>query len=108
MLSATEAADLLEITQQALDERRRAALILGVRVGEKWRYPALQFRNGRPLPRLDEVLAAHHGVNGWVILDSIMAKDTALGDRSILMLLEEEDDELLDRVIRELEDQFAP
>jgi|TARA_R110002020_G_scaffold124787_1_gene281918 hypothetical protein len=64
-------------------------------------------KNGRPLPRLKDVMKAHHGVDGWVVLDSIMAQDAALGGRSILMLLEREEGDLLDRVIRELEDQFA-
>ncbi|MFG6661289.1 helix-turn-helix domain-containing protein [Sulfitobacter sp. 915] len=84
MLSAAEAADLLQISHQALEEWRQSALILGVRAGHEWRYPELQFQDGRPLPRLDETLAAHHNINSWVVLDSLMAPDSAHGGRSIL------------------------
>ena len=107
MVSAAEAADLLQISHQALEEWRQSALILGVRSGGEWRYPEVQFVNGRPLPRLDEVLSAHHSVDGWVVLGSILATDSAYGDRSIPELLIEGDDESLDRVIRELNRQYA-
>ncbi len=39
MLSAEEAADLLKISRQALDKRRNAGSILGVRMGADWKYP---------------------------------------------------------------------
>ncbi len=48
---------------------------------------------------------AHHGVDGWVVLDSILARDNALGNRTIVDLLGQRDDETLDRVILELEEQ---
>jgi hypothetical protein len=107
MLSAPETAGLLKISHQALEEWRQSALILGVRAGDEWRYPELQFQDGRPLPRLNETLAVHHGVDVWVVLDSLMAKDSAYGGRSILDLLRDGDDERLDRVISQLDEQYA-
>jgi hypothetical protein len=107
MLTSTEAADLLKISHQALEEHRQSALILGVSTGDEWRYPELQFTNGRPLPRLGEILAAHHGVDGWVTLDSLLALDSAHGVRSILDLLRECDDQGLDRVLLELNQQYS-
>lgn len=107
MLTPTEAADLLKISHQALEEHRQSALILGVSTGDEWHYPELQFQNGRPLPRLQDIIQSHNGVDGWVILDSILATDSAHGGRSILELLVEGDDESLDRVLRELHRQYA-
>lgn len=108
MLTVAETTDILGISRQALDKRRKSGAILGVRVGTDWRYPEVQFQDGTLLPRLREVLKAHHTVDGWVILDSIIGKDPASGNRSIIDLLREQDDEMLDRAILDVEEQFAP
>ncbi|MBI6630928.1 helix-turn-helix domain-containing protein [Pontibaca salina] len=108
LLSTGEAADILGISRQAVDKRRKAASILAVRVGKGWKYPKLQFRNGQPLPRLRDVLRAYHGVEGWVILDSMSAEASAYGNRSIIALLEQSDNRMLDRAILEIEEHYAP
>lgn len=107
MLSAAEAADLLGTSYEEIEDLRASRSILAVRVGDEWRYPELQFADGRPLPRLEEIIRAHHGVDGWVVLDSLLALDSAYGGRSILMMLIEGDDESLDQVLRELHRQYA-
>ncbi len=107
MLTVAQATDLLGITRQALDKRRKAGSVLGIRVGAEWRYPELQFKNGAPLPRLRDILKAHHGVDGWVILDSITGADPVYENRSIIDLLRHEDNEALDRSILEIEEQYA-
>ena len=108
MLTVSDATSLLRITRQALDKRRKAGSVLGTRVGSEWRYPELQFQNGALLPRLKDILKAHHGVDGWVILDSIIGASAAYGNRSIVDLLRQGDNKMLDRTIRELEEQYAP
>ncbi|MFG6638093.1 helix-turn-helix domain-containing protein [Sulfitobacter sp. 1A12126] len=107
MLSAAEAADLLGTSYEEIEGLRASRSILAVRVGNEWRYPELQFADERPLPRLEEIIRAHHGVDGWVVLDSLLALDSAYGGRSILMMLIEGDDESLDQVLRELHRQYA-
>lgn len=62
---------------------------------------------GKPLHRLRDVLSAHHSVNGWVILDSILAQDSAYRGRSVLTMMMQGDDESLDRVIQKIEEQYS-
>ncbi len=107
MLSVGQAANLLGISRQALEKRRKAGSILGVRMGADWKYPELQFKIRQPLARLKDVVQAHHGVDGWVVLDSILARDTAYGNRNIVDLLSERDNASLDRIILELEEQYG-
>jgi len=53
-----EVANLLGISRQAVDKRRRAGRLIGLAVGRRgYRYPAWQFCGGEMLPGLDQVLA---------------------------------------------------
>jgi hypothetical protein len=63
---------------------------------------SLQFQDAKPAYRLQDVLAAHQSIAEWVILDSLMAVDPALGNRSIIDLLKEKDDLLIDQIIPRL------
>lgn len=108
MLSASEASSLLNISRQALDKRRNSGAVLAVRVGSDWKYPELQFQESSPLSRLKDIIKAHHGVDGWVILDSIIGVDHAYRNRSIMDLLREGDDSMIDQVLIDLEEQYAP
>lgn len=107
MLTAGQASDLLGISRQALDKRRKAASVLGVRVGSDWYYPSLQFEDATPLPRLKEALKAHHGVDGWVILDSLIAADPTYDNRSIIDLLRQKDNTAIDHVLLALAEQYS-
>ena len=106
-LSVGQAANLLGISRQALDKRRKVGSILGVRMGADWKYPEFQFKIRQPLARLKDVVQAHHGVDGWVVLDSILARDAAYGNRNIVDLLSQRDNASLDRIILELEEQYG-
>lgn len=107
-LSPQETASVLGVSVTGLEHLRARSVIIGVPIDDAWRYPAIQFQDAKPLHRLQEVLAAHYNIAEWVILDSLMAVDTAFGNRSIINLLEEKDDLSIDRVVTLLKDQYAP
>jgi len=79
-LSGEDAAKLLRVSRQAIDKRRRAGRLLGIRVGpHRYAYPSWQFVEEGILPGLEDVLhdLRHHDpwmqlaffVNGNICLD---------------------------------------
>jgi hypothetical protein len=90
LLSAEEAGRILGgISRQAIDKRRRAGQLLGVRVANDWRYPAAQFGSaGEVIPGLPDMLQALTGTTPWAILDFLLAEDDALGGLSPLAALD--------------------
>lgn len=91
MLSSAQVEDLLGIKRQAIDKRRQANKLLAVRMAADWAYPAFQFGQDGVLPGLEDVLKAHADEDPWVILDILLAPDTALGGRSLLEALQDGD-----------------
>ena len=68
------------ISRQAVDKRRRAHQLLGVKLASDWRYPAMQVGDdGEILAGLPEVLAELEELSPWAILDFLLAEDAALG-----------------------------
>jgi hypothetical protein len=86
-LSAGEVAQVLGITRQAVDKQRRGHKLLGLRVGQTWRYPAWQFVDGAPLAGLDRVLARLRDVSPWTVAAFIVGRHARLGGRRPLDLL---------------------
>lgn len=84
MLTSAQVAELLGIKRQALDKRRKAGKLLGIRMGSDWRYPAFQFTDDDVLEGLPAVLAAFEGAEPWVIVDCLLTPDEALGGCSPL------------------------
>jgi hypothetical protein len=86
LLSASEIGRALGgISRQAVDKRRRANQLLGVRVAGDWRYPAAQLGpDGHVPPGLATVLSAMAGVAPWATLDFLLAADDVLGGLSPL------------------------
>jgi hypothetical protein len=82
--SAEEVAQLLGITRQAVDKRRRAGTLLAVESPSgDWRYPRAQFQqDGKPIAHLERVLRAFTVADPWMQLDALTAIDPALGNRS--------------------------
>lgn len=108
MFFAADVGRLLGISPQEVDQRRAAWKLLAVSAGGDWRYPIFQFAGAGVLPGFEEVLAGHVGRDPWATLDSILAKDPSLGDRSLLDALKEGDTETVDLVIRQMQgDGFA-
>ncbi len=99
-LSAEEAARLLGITRETVDERRRAGTLLAVREGSDWRYPACQFRDGEVIPGLTEVVRGLAREGPWVTLDFLLAPDTVLEGQTPLQALRDGDREEVLRLVR--------
>lgn len=89
LLSAEQVGRILGgITRQAVDKRRRAGQLLGVKVANDWRYPAVQFGSaGEVVQGLADVLQTLADISPWVILDFLLAEDDALGGLSPLEAL---------------------
>ncbi len=89
LLSAEEAGRILGgISRQAVDKRRRAGQLLGVKLANDWRYPALQFGSaGEVAPGLADVLQVLADLSPWATLDFLLAEDDALGGLSPLEAL---------------------
>ena len=77
VLTAEEAADLLGITRQAIDNRRKRGKLLGVQLGKRgYRYPAWQFTPDGTLPGLGQIFQALDGYSPWIQF-SFMLNDNA-------------------------------
>jgi hypothetical protein len=89
LLSSEEAGRILGgISRQAVDKRRRAGQLLGVKLANDWRYPALQFGSaGEVVQGLADVLQVLADLSPWATLDFLLAEDDALGGLSPLEAL---------------------
>jgi hypothetical protein len=89
LLSAEEAGRILGgISRQAVDKRRRAGQLLGVKLANDWRYPALQFgAAGDVAQGLADVIQVLADLSPWATLDFLLAEDDALGGLSPLEAL---------------------
>jgi len=77
------------ISRQAVDKRRRAGQLLGVRVGADWRYPAvLADRDGSVPDGLATVVQAMRDSGPWATLDFLLTPDRALGGMTPLTALQ--------------------
>ena len=66
-LSSSQVGELLGISRQAVDKRRRAGRLLGLDTGRRgYSYPAWQLgESGGVLPGLEQTLAALHELSAW-------------------------------------------
>ena len=83
-LSAEEVGNLLGITRQAVDKRRRTNGLLAFRRSGDWRYPRCQFDEEahEVLDGIAKVVHAFAGSGPWVTLDFLLAPDDALDGQS--------------------------
>lgn len=96
LLSAAEIGRALGgISRQAVDKRRRAHQLVGVKLASDWRYPSAQVGDdGEILAGLPVVLAALAELSPWAILDFLLAEDAALGGVTPLAALRQGGDGL--------------
>ena len=88
VLSSDEVAELLGLTRQAVDKRRRAGRLLALAFGKRGhRYPAFQFVEGRLLPGLEQVLAALKAHDPWTQLSFFVNRSSDLNDESPVTVL---------------------
>ncbi|MBA3258154.1 MAG: hypothetical protein H0T68_01655 [Gemmatimonadales bacterium] len=87
-LTTAQVATMLHLTPQAVTKARAARRLLAVEFSErKVRYPAAQFRKGKPLPGLDRVLRASRLDDSWMELEHMTTAHPGLGGLSILQAL---------------------
>lgn len=83
-IGVTEAAEILSISRQAVDARRRKGRILAVSTGRHgWRYPLCQFDEGSEsglVPGLERVLDVLDDVGGWMTLAFLLSPEERLDD----------------------------
>ncbi|MGO4573309.1 helix-turn-helix domain-containing protein [Microvirga sp. 2TAF3] len=107
-LSADEAGQILGITRQAIDKRRRAGTLLAVREGSDWRYPVCQFDNGEVVAGIPDVVRGFGAASPWVALDFLLAPDANLAGRTPLEALRAGDRDPVMRLVRGFQgDGFA-
>ncbi|MDI3340090.1 MAG: hypothetical protein QJR03_06115 [Sphaerobacter sp.] len=89
-LSSTQVADLLGITRQAVDKRRKAGRLIGLATGRRgYAYPLWQFDPERRgvLPGLEAVLAALRAHDPWMQVAFFLTPDVRLGGETPLAVL---------------------
>jgi hypothetical protein len=105
-LSAEKVGELLGITRQAVDKRRRAHALLAFRRGSDWRYPRCQFdeESHEVLAGIATVVQAFAEAGPWVTLDFLLAPDDTLDGESPIEAMRAgargEDLERLLRIVR--------
>jgi hypothetical protein len=102
-LTASEVGALLTITRLAVDKRRRAEGLLGLRYGSDWRYPRCQFDepNHAVIGGLPALLKAMSPMGPWAILDFLLAPDETLGGQTPLETLRTSGwNDALERLVR--------
>lgn len=108
VISADAAGQILGITRQAVDKRRRAGSLLAVREGSDWRYPACQFADGEVVAGIPDVVRGLGSSSPWVVLDFLLTPDTVLAGRTPLEALKAGDRDPVLRLVRGLQgDGFA-
>lgn len=79
-LPVGQAADRLGLSRQAVDKRRRAGRLIGLRVGRRgYAYPAWRFARGATFPGLEDVLGDLPGHDPWMQVAFPVHGNTWLG-----------------------------
>jgi hypothetical protein len=82
-LTAEKAAEILGITRQAVDKRRRAGTLIGLTTGRYgYRYPVWQFTESGTVPGLEEVLSALASHDEWMQAAFLAGKNPRLKGRT--------------------------
>jgi len=102
-LSADEVGQILGITRQAVDKRRRMLGLLAIRRAGDWRYPRCQFNEDahEVLEGMAKIVQAFAEAGPWVTLDFLLTPDDTLGGQSPIDILRVQGwTEGLDRLLR--------
>jgi hypothetical protein len=82
-LSAERAAEILNITRQAVDKRRRNGKLIGLSMGRHgYRFPIWQFTESGVLPGLEDVLAVLAPHDEWMQAAFFLGKSPRLDGRT--------------------------
>jgi hypothetical protein len=94
LLGVQQVAELLGITRQAVDKRRREGKLIAVPIGSDFRYPVAQFTDGEVVSGLRDVLAAVGLQGPWGTLDFLITPDVELEGETPLGWLKRHPDQL--------------
>jgi hypothetical protein len=87
-LSAEEVAQILGISRQAVDKRRRSRNLIALSTGRHgYRYPVWQFTKSGPLPGLEDVLQALEPHDEWMQIAFFVSDNPRLGGQSPINML---------------------
>lgn len=88
VLRGQDAAELLGISRQALDKRRRQGYVIGLTQGRRgYAYPAWQFEGGKTLNSLEKILGQLRDHDPWMQLTFFLNANDRLNGNSPLELL---------------------
>ena len=80
--SGQEMADLLGITRQAVDKRRKSGTLLAIPTGSNdWRYPRWQLQDQQVLPGFDKVMKAFDGRGPWTRFHFLLSPNERIGGK---------------------------
>lgn len=89
-LSAEQTSEVLGISRQAVDKRRRQGQLIGLTQGRRgYAYPACQFENGRTLPHFKEVLDLLNEHDPWMQLSFFLNGNDRLHGKTPMDALRE-------------------
>ena len=96
-LSSTQAGQILGISRQAVDKRRRQGQLIGIAQGKgSYLYPAWQFtESGSTLGRLEAVLTQLQSFDPWMQLAFMLNPNQRLGQQTPLEILRQGEIELV-------------
>jgi hypothetical protein len=88
LLSAEKAGEILTISRQAVEKRRKAGRLIGVSLGRRgFGYPAWQFSERGTLPGLEAVLEVLKPNDAWTKLVFLISENAATGGKTPLDVL---------------------
>jgi hypothetical protein len=86
--SARELGELLQLTRQAIDKRRKSGKLIALDLGRHgFRYPVWQIQDGAVLPGLDRVIAELSECDPWTQVAFMLSPNSWLGDETPLAVL---------------------
>ena len=86
--TAEEVGEILDISRQAVDKRRREGKLIGLTRGRRgYAYPAWQFENGRTMQYLEDVLDVLRKDDPWMQVAFFLNKNMRLQNRTPLEVL---------------------
>jgi hypothetical protein len=108
-VSSSEAGEILGISRQAVDKRRRAGQLLGLSLGRRgYAYPVWQFDpKAGTLAGLEDVLAALEGFDSWMQAAFMLNPNTRLDGEAPLEALHRGEVERVKRAARVYGEQGA-
>ena len=86
-LRVGQVADLLRVSRQAVDKRRKGGKLIAVPAGEDYVYPACQFTGQGVVTGLDKALGVMPIQDPWMRLEWLLTEDDVLGGQSPLAAL---------------------